>query len=758
MAARLAPRDCKIILESKYPILLDLLLRTMNPAHQTIRRPLAAWLLCCGVAVAQAPTEEEAIEAPITNPAVRAVLDTPRKAPADYARAVFVLIDLDEAARAAPIVEELIALDLDEGALAELVTQFGSAKFLKLARSEAAGAGARDFATGALAAAKAQLADPQRLAKLVAQLGSESPRLQAAALAELQRGGQAAVGYCLNQFAQATEGTDRNSLREALVALGPLSRPALVAMLQSSEADLRKQAAWALGQQQDYRAAPLLAAQAVTEPSGSDAARAAQWAFRQLTDQPASTALALKLLDGALRDVHGGVPPETPDAQGMAPVYRRDADAALATEATMMPVEDAGIVYAARLARARYLVDPSSTRAKRSALVLDLQARSLFEAAEIAPPDTQGLAIKNTPTQELSGALGEALERGYAGAAAALGVAVGDRGEAAILITADSRPSPLVAALEAPHPAVRFAALRGVMGLKSATPFPGSSNVADTLIGFAGGGAARVAVVATPNLERSATIAGFLASAGIEGRPTNRGAEAVELAQSADVEMVLVDLAVLRPDVRETIFRLRRQTTTALAPIGLLAPAGRLEEAKALAKEHDRVLAFPRPQNAAAVEAIVNALAAVTPAGWPTVDERAELAKVARGWMGEILEKGPTYYDLRGHVGDLQKALVSGPGEATASLALLGTPASQLELLAIANRRTEPLDSRQTAAKAFKQSVDEFGVLLTTEQIQQQYDSYNASEADAETQEVLGNVLDAIESRRSEQSAGGRRQ
>jgi hypothetical protein len=41
-------------------------------------------------------------------------------------------------------------------------------------------------------------------------------------------------------------------------------------------------------------------------------------------------------------------------------------------------------------------------------------------------------------------------------------------------------------------------------------------------------------------------------------------------------------------------------------------------------------------------------------------------------------------------------------------------------------------------------------VLLTTDQILMQYDRYNASEtADADTQRVLGSLLDAIESRRT---------
>jgi hypothetical protein len=44
--------------------------------------------------------------------------------------------------------------------------------------------------------------------------------------------------------------------------------------------------------------------------------------------------------------------------------------------------------------------------------------------------------------------------------------------------------------------------------------------------------------------------------------------------------------------------------------------------------------------------------------------------------------------------------------------------------------------------------VKSYGVQLTREQIRTQYERYNASEfADAETQEILGQILDVLESR-----------
>jgi len=687
----------------------------------------------------------------VENPTVRAVLESPRTTPADHAQAVFALIDLGEAERAAPVMAELLKLNIDDQAKAALVAQFGSARFMKLARSTGVGDGAAEFAAACLQAANKQATSPERLAKLVEQLGSDSERRQAAAIAELKRSGMAGVEYCLGQLAEA-DASQQNRLREALVALAPESRPAVVALLDSPDSNLRKQAAWALGQLQDDRAAPLLAAAAVLEPSDSEAGRAAQWAFRKISGQPSTTSAALRLINTALRNARSGVPPARPDGDGMIAVYQRDNSVPLATKPTLMPAVDATIVHAARLARARHQIDPANQHSLRVAMVLNLESQSLFANTEITPPQLDSLAPSSAPNPSLNAALDDALDGRHAGAAAALAAALGERGDRGVLMTHDGRPSPLADALQAPHPRVRFAALQGVMKLNPQTPFPGSSRVADALVDFARGGGKRLAVIASPNTGRAATIAGYLASEGIEGLATNRGTQAIALAgESTDVELVLVDLAVLDPNVRETVFRLRRQTTSGLAPIGLLAPAGRLVEAKRIASEHRHVLAFSRPQSIEATAEIAQSLAKVAPAGWPSAEQRADQAKTARDWLAKLLAEGPSFYNLRGRDTELQTALARNHDEASiAGLALLGTPISQQELLNLVSLPTAPIATREAAAKAFGRSVGQFGVLLTTTQIKEQYNRYNASEsADAPTQQVLASVLDTIETQRN---------
>ena len=82
-----------------------------------------------------------------------------------------------------------------------------------------------------------------------------------------------------------------------------------------------------------------------------------------------------------------------------------------------------------------------------------------------------------------------------------------------------------------------------------------------------------------------------------------------------------------------------------------------------------------------------------------------------------------------------------------AALALVGTPESQKSLADFASQSSIPIAARQQAAAAFQRSIARSGILLTEEEILRQYDRYNASAtADAGTQQVLGSLLDALES------------
>jgi hypothetical protein len=131
--------------------------------------------------------------------------------------------------------------------------------------------------------------------------------------------------------------------------------------------------------------------------------------------------------------------------------------------------------------------------------------------------------------------------------------------------------------------------------------------------------------------------------------------------------------------------------------------------------------------------------------------ERVVQAAQAINWLNRLLSSNRKFYDLTGVAPAIESALYQ-PRTATiavAALAKLGTPESQRTLVNLASQTSLPAEVRHRADEAFRTSVRAHGVLLTTDEILTQYNRYNASAtAGAQTQAILGSLLDTIESRR----------
>lgn len=260
---------------------------------------------------------------------------------------------------------------------------------------------------------------------------------------------------------------------------------------------------------------------------------------------------------------------------------------------------------------------------------LDAQ-RAAERAAQIAsvPEDADAAT--------LSGLLSEALKQNRPWAAQRAAELIGRSKEASVLYLASPHPAPLVEALQHPNRRLRFAALEAIMALHPAMPFAGSSLVPKALRHYSTAGNVRRAVVAMPNETDATTLAGRLRGLGYAAEATNRGAPAVARAQeSVDTELVIVDMDIDRANVRDVLYALRTDPTTGETPVALIATGRRLADGRRLAREHARVLAYPRPQTDHAVADLVARLQELAAPDALTAQERAALAEKARQWLGE---------------------------------------------------------------------------------------------------------------------------
>ncbi len=677
---------------------------------------------------AEAPTDETTVAGPLIerNPAVRTALELPRKEPADYLQSILWLIDLGRPELARPILDQLKAMQLTDAQRAAFVGKFGSHRMLKLARTTELAPAGTEFAEACMAAAAAGASDPKHLATLVNQLADPSAEVRHAARVDLMAAGQAGVNATLEALARETDPQRRSAFTSAAARMEPLVVGPLLAMLDTSDTSLKTDSAQLLASLQVSQAAPFL--------TGSDLAEREQSLVR------------------AIDRYRQGTPIFAPNELGQVELWHWN-DAAKQLSATRVPADEAQVIWTARLARELARLRPDNRDYQRQALVLSLEAAGLTAgaSAKTTSTDPNEFSADAFDTPLLNNALVDALAHPLPHAAIAITGELGKRRDTSILYTADGHPSPLANALTNSNRRIRFAALRAILAIDPASPYPGSSRLPEMLVWFAASSGTRRALVAMPTAVRATDLASARVAAGLEAEAANQGTEAVQLARRmADLEMILVDMDIQSPGIRQVVYELRIHPTTGGIPIALLAAEGRFTNAQRLAAEHERVIAVSRPHSAETVKRIVEQLAAAGRDFVPA-EERAAQAVQAVTWLAELLGRDREFYSLHSHAPVIEASLhhTKAIEQAMAAFEKLGTPASQVALVDFASQNPFPIESRRVAATAFHGSVQVHGVLLTTDEIQRQYDRYNASAtADADTHQVLGSLLDSIESRR----------
>jgi CheY-like chemotaxis protein len=596
-----------------------------------------------------------------TNPAVRTALELPRKEPRDFVQAILWLIDLGRPELAKPIMTELSKLPVTDAQRVAIVSEFGSQGMLHLASATELAPDGAAFADACMTAANAAATNPQRIAALVKQLSDPALDVRVIARNDLAATGQVGATAALETLAHETDPQRRAVLVEAIELMHPLVDGPLLAMLETSDANLRSDVATLLQRLAVPQATPFLLA---------------------------SSASAERAVTTALANYQHGTPPFGVDDSDRVELWQWD-DATKKLTSMRLPADEAQVLWIARLAAELARLRPNSYADQRQALVLRLesagiaaplpsgkgQAGGALNSAD--PPSRQpspkgrgssSIRLTQADPRMLNDALAVALKNNYSHAALAIVEALAGRGDANILITADGRPSPLADALNSPSRRVRFAALQAIMALNPAAPYPGSSRVPDTLTWFALGTGERQAMVAMPTNAAASDLAGQLAAYELAAEATNRGRDAVDLARAMpSLEIILIDMNILAPDIRQVLYELRSSPTTGDIPIALLAADGRLDDAKRLAAEHTRVIAVPRPHAPEALANIVADLAKLMTHDEVPAEQRTAQAEQAKKWLAQLSSGNRPFYTIR-RMATFTPAAARPPAAAPAAL------------------------------------------------------------------------------------------
>lgn len=685
------------------------------------------------------------------DPAVLAVLESHPKTPAQLLRAIDILLDLDRADLARPLVEELSQKKLNVTAKAALVNQFNSATLMKLAHNAELAAVLGPLVDDLFQSAEAYRRDPKRLAEWARQLSDADETVRASATLALIRARTSAVAPLVAIMADPKRAAEHRVAQEILVQLGDWAIAPLLGVLECPDAALRTQVIEVLGRLRAGSATAQLLGPTLSPSSPPQLRAAAAGALVRIGGHAPDPAEAARLLEHA---AHLGLDQS-----------RRDDDETLtptqlwhwnARQNESMPLKydatGASLAASARLARDLYQLDPSHAAHRRLYLTALLQAAKFRLGLDKPLPTGPGTAFAVAARESadvLDDLLADAMAKGYIPAATAAAQILGEIGSAGLLTRGGAALSPLAAAAQHADRRLRFAAIDSIMKLKPDQPFAGSSRVSDGLGYFATSyGVPRVLIV-HPRSEEGQQLAGLLAELGYEADVATNGRQAFELAvNSADYEFALIHSAIDHPAVDELLAQLRRDRRTALLTVGVIAPLYDLDRVKRFAAASKRAEAFLQPQNADEMKLWTGAVLARAGRWRVSHEERLVEAVTAVDWLAALSSRSQRVFDIHRLEPAVVRALYVGDltPRAAEVLGHLGTATGQRNLLELANVTTLSLETRLVAVKALSDSIRQHGVMLTSGEILQQYDLYNANAGrDAETHDVLEAILNAIE-------------
>jgi HEAT repeat protein len=654
------------------------------------------------------------------------------KTPAEFFDAAVLTDRLYRPALTKRYLEKLLQSNPSDEALLDMRSKYGPAVFLHLARDPALKPAAPQLLERVTAALRKHEEDPAFLESLVEGLQG-APSDRDTAIQMLTNIGPTAVPRILKHVAAPKPNEEPGVLVQSLVQMGPQVVPVLCGALESKNDSLRNGAIQSLGLLESKAAIPYLLEPAfdVNQPAGIRSA--ARTALARILGVPTekgdgvSSFGAIAELKKMARD---GLANRIawPTTDGKTDLWTWN-DVSKSVVRNRLSPASASLYTGLRFARQAIAMVPEDREAQVLFLALEfawdahgpkeIGADRVANAAPIGPGTPYNLALTSGPDVAADTlALGLAL-RNPAVALGALHALAAVGAREAVYGTRRSG-SPLLAALNDPHPEVQYAAAVAILRSNPETRFRGAQRVVEVLTQAISGTPSPFAVVIDANRERGNEMAGLFTQIGFEAVTASTGRGGFELVvQRSNVVLVAVNANAIRWPLSQTVSNLRADARSAQIPIVIYGPESVRPQIKGLLTHYPQVEYMEDSVTSQNVELQVGgflkrALALAAPPA-----NRAERVIDATSWLASIANGNRTkVFNLDNAEAALMVVSTDRAvfANALAALAAIptGTVQRHFEQLAMGERLDPAI--REAAARHLAAHIQRHGLLLSAAQ------------------------------------------
>ncbi|MCA8997239.1 MAG: HEAT repeat domain-containing protein [Planctomycetaceae bacterium] len=650
--------------------------------------------------------------------------------------------------------EKMLEAAPEDALLLQLRDEHGSGTFLELAGRDDLNPPAAELLNLLNDAVRKRISSPGYADSLLQKLEGSS-RERSEAITELRHLGSPAVPPLLRAL-DGQLGVSRETLTVALARLGSDAIPPLIGALKSSDETVRAVAAEVLGLVGAKEDAIWLWHPAFSEtelPGVQQVARRAiarlQYGDKALTTIVSDYGAANRLLSTATSYLNGTYKwSDLLDENKPFSVWTWDDGRATVAE---YPVsrQRAANYFAERLAREASSLSPAledATNVQLAALLeRDVDEAGWDQPIPFGPQTALQYTVESGPDVS-SNVLRFALDNGLVAAQLGAVQALALNGSSDLLRQPFGK-SPILDALNSPHPRVQFAAATTILQWEPRSPFRNSSRVVEILARALNSEARAAGVVFDPNISRGTVTAGIFGELGFDPLLAATGMDGFRLAaRRGNVELAVLHPNVVRWELSQTIDNLRADARTAEIPVVIYGPAQGRQHYESLASKYRKVVFVQQATSSADVNRELRpALAQFSPPPL-TAEQRGERAQEAAFWLRRIAtSQVPGVFDLAGAEESLAAAINRPEVAADALIALggVGRPSVQELYARMATAPAASSQFRELAALQLAYHIQRYGKLIHQDDADALRATF-AAESDPAVRTAIGSVVGAM--------------